>query len=336
MIFLYNSDRAANSVAPGEYNLPTVEELRSAVWIDLSSPLEEETALVESALGVELPGSDDMSEIEASSRVYRENGADFMTALLVVGMDRNDPAAVPVSFILTAKGQLVTVRYCDPNSFRTAATQAMKQPLGTTGFAVLLKLLDLIVDRTADILEYMGVEIDRTSRTIFGRNHIDERRMSPADLQDILRVIGQIQFTVNKVHDSLQTLTRIATFLSTPTDNGDGTSSARGDKMMRDSLKSIVRDIASLTENSNYQMQNVYFLLDAAVGRISIEQNVIVKILSIASVVLMPPTLIASMYGMNFAHMPELESKIGYPLILMLMVASAILPYLYFRRKGWL
>lgn len=336
MISLYNSDRPAATVAAGEYRLPSAEELRAAVWIDLSSPLEEETALVENALGVELPGSDDMSEIEASSRVYREDGADFMTALLVVGMDRNDPAAVPVSFILTAGGQLVTVRYCDPNSFRTAATHAMRQPLGTTGFAVLLKLLDLIVDRTADILEYMGAEIDRTSRTIFGRNDTDERRMSPADLQDILRVIGQIQFTVNKAHDSLQTLTRIATFLSTPTDNGNGTSSGRGDKMLRDSLKSIVRDIASLTENSNYQMQNVYFLLDAAVGRISIEQNVIVKILSIASVVLMPPTLIASMYGMNFAHMPELESEIGYPLILTLMVASAILPYLYFRRKGWL
>jgi magnesium transporter len=143
---------------------------------------------------------------------------------------------------------------------------------------------------------------------------------------------------LNKVHDSLVTLQRAAGFLSIGHEAGDDGTTAlhRPDKLVRESLKSLLRDIMSLSENSGYLTQNVGFLLDAALGRISIEQNAIVKIFSVAAVIFLPPTLVASIYGMNFRFMPELEWAAGYPMALGMMVLSAVLPYLYFKKRGWL
>lgn len=289
-------------------------------------------ALVERALGIGLPTAADMHEIEASSRVYRDNGASYMTAVLVAGMESGAPVSTPVGFVLAPAGQLVTIRLATPKSFVTAMQQAAKASLGASGRAVLLHLLDLVVDRAADVLEMLGARIDETSGSIFGRTEPDgQKRLSPQALQDLLRTIGNSQYALNKVHDSLQTLSRVISFLTaTEADNGKP---SRAD---RDTLRSLARDVASLTENSTYLMQNIFFLLDAAVGRISIEQNVIIKILSFASIVLMPPTLIAGIYGMNFDFMPELHHRIGYPAALVAMLLSAILPLWYCRRKGWL
>ena len=337
MIRLHRSDQP--SPEPDAGALPAPDAVRQAVWVDLESPSAEEMTIVQDALGVMLPTSEDMVEIEASSRVYRDVGISYMTALIVVGMDQNMPADVPVSFILTPQGQLVTVRFSDPLSFRTARQTAARQPVGRNGLTVLLWLLDLVIDRTADILEHMGGEIDRTSGDIFGRNDLAERRrLSPQDLEDLLRQIGRIQYVVNKVHDSLQTLSRISTFLNVAWNSDDNGSAApsRIDKGSREALRSLGRDVNSLTENATYLMQNVFFLLDAAVGRISIEQNVIIKILSVFSVVFLPPTLIAGVFGMNFAHMPELNATWGYPASLVLMLLAAVLPFLWFRVKGWL
>ena len=329
MIHLHYADRPTPDGAEAE--TPGMEAIRSAVWIDLDCPTGAEMALVEQALGTDLPTAEEMREIEASSRVYRENGASYMTAVLVAGMASGTPVSTPVGFVLAPGGQLVTVRMLTPHSFQTAIQQAAKTAPGDSGRAVLLHLLDLVVDRAADVLEMLGVRIDETSAAIFGRNDPPDRRLSPQALQDLLRAIGNNQYALNKVHDSLQTLTRVVSFLTAiEAQNGKP---SRAD---RETLRSLARDISSLTENSTYLMQNVFFLLDAAVGRISIEQNVIIKILSFASIVLMPPTLIAGIYGMNFEFMPELHHKLGYPLALAVMLLSAVLPLLYCRRKGWL
>ena len=153
-------------------------------------------------------------------------------------------------------------------------------------------------------------------------------------LQTILRRIGSTQFVLNKVHESLVTQLRAASFLSIANPDAENARHMRPDKVMRETLKSLSRDIQSLSENSNYLIQNVGFLLDAALGRISIEQNAIVKIFSVAAVIFLPPTLVASVYGMNFVHMPELDEVYGYPMALALMVLSAVLPYLWFKKKG--
>lgn len=329
MLYLHHGDRPSR-VEPLA-GLPDRGAIASAVWIDLDQPGGDEVALVEAALGIELPTAEDLYEIEASSRAYRDNGASYMTAVVVAGMDSGTPVSAPIGFVLAPAGQLVTLRLTSPKAFQTARQLATRAPVGPSGRAVMLRLLDLIVDRAADVLEMLGARIDETSAAIFGRADPPDRRLSPQALQNLLHAIGNNQYALNKVHESLQTLSRVVSFLTaTMAENG------KPDRGDRDALRSLARDIASLTENSTYLMQNVFFLLDAAVGRISIEQNVIIKILSFASIVLMPPTLIAGVYGMNFAVMPELHHRFGYPAALFLMLLSALLPLWYCRRKGWL
>jgi magnesium transporter len=205
---------------------------------------------------------------------------------------------------------------------------------GASPGLLLIQLLEHVVDRTADILEKMGEEIDSVSAQVFGLDRPADTRISNADLQQILRRIGRTQFVLNKVHDSLVTLLRASSFLQVgPAEEGART---RSDKLLRESIKSVARDIMSLSENAGYLTQNVGFLLDASVGRISVEQNAIVKIFSVAAVIFLPPTLVASIYGMNFQFMPELAFRFGYPMALGLMILSAILPYLYFKKRGWL
>ncbi|MFQ3664636.1 MAG: CorA family divalent cation transporter, partial [Sphingomonadaceae bacterium] len=186
--------------------------------------------------------------------------------------------------------------------------------------------------RTADILERMGTEIDSISGTVFALRTPASRRLSTEDLTIILRRIGQVNFVLNKVHDSLQTLVRMSNFLAIPSRDPE----LKQARTIREELKSVARDLASLDQNAAYLSANVSFLLDAAVGRISIEQNAIIKIFSVGAVVFLPPTLVASIYGMNFVEMPELSWPWGYPFALGLMVAAAVVPYLWFKRKGWL
>jgi magnesium transporter len=307
------------------------EALAGAVWIDIADPLAWEGPLLKAATGIELPRRADMVEIEASSRIYREDGASVMTVVLVVGMDSDNPSTVPVSFILT-RDRLVTVRYSDPQPFRSFGLLCDRTGPPPTPLAVLAGLLDAIVDRTADILERMGSDLDQISGMVFALRTPSGRRLSTDDLSMILRRIGQVNFVLNKVHDSLQTLMRMASFLLVPSRDPE----LRHDKQIKEELKSLARDLSSLDQNASYQSSNVGFLLDAALGRISIEQNAIIKIFSVAAVVFLPPTLVASIYGMNFDFMPELHWDLGYPWALGLMVLSAAVPYLWFKRKGWL
>lgn len=307
------------------------EALAGAVWIDIADPLAFEGPLLKAATGIELPTRADMVEIEASSRIYREDGASFMTGLLVVGIDSDDPGSVPVSFILTPE-RLVTVRYSDPHAFRIFGAQCARNGTPETPLEVLVGLLDDIVDRTADILERMGSDIDRVSGTVFSIRTPSGRRLSTDDLSMILRRIGQINFVLNKTHDSIQTLMRMASFLAVPARSAE----LRAERQVRDEIKSVLRDLQSLDQNAGYLSANVGFLLDAALGRISIEQNAIIKIFSVAAVVFLPPTLVASIYGMNFRIMPELDWDFGYAFALVLMVLAAVIPYLWFKKKGWL
>jgi magnesium transporter len=304
---------------------PELELPHRTVWLDLLQPSADEESAVERALGVEVPTREEMKEIEVSSRLYREDGALFMTATLVAKADTEAPESTALTFILAGE-RLVTVRYLDPQPFRAFATYALRHPGACSdGDAVFAGLLEAIIDRTADILEAVGADLDRMSREVFSRTSQETSR----DFQKLIARIGRAGDLTSKARESLVSIGRLLAFAI----QGN---QARGRKTTGSRLKTIGRDIASLSDHASFLNNKVNFLLDATLGMINIEQNAIIKIFSVAAVVFLPPTLIASIYGMNFSFMPELHSPFGYPLALALMVVSAILPYWYFKRRGWL
>ena len=293
-----------------------------AVWIELVDPTRAEEVAVEQSIGLLLPTREEMAEIEASSRLYQEDGGTFMTATVLVNADGDLPTAAPVTFVL-AGNRLVTIRYVEPRAFSVFAAQAERQPsLCPNGLQTFLGLLDAIVDRTADILERTAAEVEVQSRAIFGRPR-------GAAFEQILNRLGRSQNVNSKARDSLVSLARLLSFAALA-EQFDGS------KDLRDHLKSLQRDVQSITDHSSYLAGNITFLLDAALGLINIEQNSIFKVFSVFSVIFLPPTLIAGIYGMNFVHMPELRWLEGYPMAIGLMIMAAGAPLLWFKRKGWL
>ena len=251
-----------------------------------------------------------------------------MTALLPANADGDDVDMHPVTFVLTAT-HLITVRYHEPRAFRTFPVRAEKVAMGcNTAEGVLIALLEAVVDRLADILERAGRDIDGISRSIFRK--ASGKTTKSADLQAIIESIGRKGDLTSNVRDSLVTLDRLAGYLA------QATIQQKSSKDARERIKTLARDIRSLSDHSGFMSQKITFLLDATLGMINIEQNAIIKIFSVAAVVFLPPTLIASIYGMNFEYMPELQWLLGYPFAIGLMIASAILPYVYFKRRGWL
>jgi magnesium transporter len=298
------------------------------VWIDLKSPEPGEDKAVEKLVGIEIPTREDMQEIEISSRLYVENGARYMTATLMCATDSNSPRITPVTFILTDH-RLVTVRYDEPKPFVLVAAKLGRScPSTITGDSVLLELLDGIIDRCADILERIGSDVDTVSSDIFepsaDRGHA--RKYS-----QILLTIGRKGDLTSKVRESLVSIGRVISFLTVETDTA-----GRWNKEQKAQFKTQQRDVQSLTDHASYLSNKITFVLDAMLGVVNLEQNNIIKLFSVMAVVLMPPTLIASVYGMNFKLMPELEWPHGYPMALLMMLFAAIFPYLFFKWKKWL
>ncbi|ENN88981.1 Magnesium and cobalt transport protein CorA [Rhizobium freirei PRF 81] len=300
----------------------------NAVWIDMVEPSREEEANIERLLGLEVPTREDMKDIEPSSRLYIENSSVFLTGSLLWKADTNLPMLTDVAFILTGD-RLVTIRYARPKSFALfiAALQRIPQER-RTGVALLAKLLETIVDRTAEVLEQAAAGIDILSVHVFG-DRLKKIRRPSNYLEEKLKDIASYHRTISKVRDSLSSLSRLLTFLST-------IPAMQQDSEARELCRNVSRDVQSLSEHASFVAGNITFLLDASLGLINIEQNAIIKIFSIASVVFLPPTLVASVYGMNFERMPELHFAYGYPASLTLMVVSAIVPFFFFRWKGWL
>jgi magnesium transporter len=297
-----------------------------AVWIDLISPTVQENKLVESLVGIAVPTREEMQEIEVSSRLYVENGARYMTATLMCRSDSATPVTTPVTFIL-AGHRLVTVRYDEPRPFAIVEHKLARAcPPKITGDSVLMDLLDAIIDRSADILERIGAEIDQISHTIFE----PDEDMEPPSYNDVLKALGRKGDLTSKVRESLVSIGRVVLFLANESEG------MKWHKDTRTQLQSMQRDVLSLTDHASYLGNKITFLLDAMLGVVNLQQNAIIKIFSVAAVVLMPPTLVASIYGMNFKHMPELNWPLGYPLALFVMILAAILPYWYFKWRKWL
>jgi magnesium transporter len=297
-----------------------------AVWIDLISPTVAEDKMVEDLLGVAVPSREEMQEIEVSSRLYVENGARYMTATLMCQSDTATPKTTAVTFILSGH-RLVTVRYDDPRPFAIVEHRLSRNcPPKITGETILVDLLDAVIDRSADVLERIGAEVDQISRTIF---EPDEEAEKP-EYHDILKALGRKGDLTSKVRESQVSVGRLVLFLANEAEN------MRWPKDTRAQVKSMQRDVVSLSDHATYLSNKITFLLDALLGSVSIQQNDIIKLFSVAAVVFMPPTLVASVYGMNFKDMPELEWTYGYPLAIFIMVLAAVGPYFFFKWRKWL
>jgi magnesium transporter len=300
----------------------------TAIWFDLISPTMPEDKLVERCIGVAVPTREEMQEIEVTSRLYVENGARYMTATLMCQSETETPRTTPVTFILSGH-RLITVRYDDPRPFMIIANKLGRTcPAGITGETVLMELLDAVIDRSADILEKIGADVDQLSHDIFEPEGSAFERSRA--YTHILRAIGRKGDLTSKVRESLVSIGRVLLYLANEAD------SMRWAKEVRAQLRGMQRDVQSLSDHAAYLSNKIQFLLDAMLGVVSLEQNNVIKLFSVAAVVLMPPTLIASIYGMNFHHMPELEFEYGYPLAIVLMIIAAVLPYYFFKWKKWL
>jgi magnesium transporter len=309
-------------------NLP-----ENIAWIDLLEPDPEEVAFVKRTTGLDVPGIGDLSEIESSSRLRNRNGAIYLSAPLIYRSDEDQPITTPVGFVLTPD-RLITVRFHDLSFFRTFTDRdlaAESDPLSSA--AVFAGLMDVITDRLADILENIAAELDELSHRLFRTPATEPVARRPpahesADLRIILRRIGHSGDLASKIRDSLLGIGRIVPYVL-------GLAGEWLPREIKPRLETVRQDVLSLSDYDAHIVTKVQLLLDATLGLINVEQNNIIKVLTIVSVVGVPPTLVASIYGMNFKAMPELDWSWGYPYGLAMIALSAVLPLLWFKWRGW-
>jgi len=297
------------------------------VWADLFVPTREEEMAVEALLTIDVPTRDEMREIETSSRLYEENAALYMTATVISNIDSEAPESSAITFIL-AGGRLITNRYADSAPVKRFAQYVERSPAACTSAPTLLAgLLEAFVEGIADVLERVQVELDSLSHAIFpggGRAY-----PSSSELLSTIQKIGADGDLVSTARESLVSFQRVLMYVQQSTNV-----TLSQEQLAR--FKSTLGDVQSLSDHATFLGGKIQFLLDAVLGLINLEQNNIIKIFSVLAVMFLPPTLVASIYGMNFTHMPELSQVWGYPAALLAMVASAVVPFLYFRHKGWL
>jgi magnesium transporter len=307
----------------------TAGSLSEAVWIDLLDPTDDERASVEQAAGLRVPTRAEIDEIEWSSRVFVEGGALYLSTPVLDGIEITRAARTNVGFVLTSR-QLVTLRFAGVAAFDKLVSSYPKAgaPSAVDAF---LKILETIVDHAADAFERASAELEHISNSAFRGDRLRGARFTDSSdaLHAALRQLGRMEDGISHVRDTLLGIDRITAFVLE-----DGGKQRVGDAAPR--LQSIRADVASLKDYQVHLSGKLQFLLDATLGFISIQQNDIVKTLTIASVAGVPPVLIAGIYGMNFRFMPELEWSFGYPFALALLVVSALVPLGWFRWRGWL
>jgi magnesium transporter len=301
------------------------------VWIDLLNGDEAEVGFVERATGLHVPTLRELSEIESSSRLRVEMGVLYLSTPIVFRDESGEPDTTSVGFVLR-HDLLITIRYTDLRVFRIFAETAAKPgAVHASSAGAFVGLVEAMVDRMADVLEGIEADLDGVSKRIFRRDAAKRRRPAreDADLREILRKVGRAGDLTSKIRDSLLGLGRMVPYVVSL---GADWLSAE----VRPHLETARQDIASLNDYDTHLTNNVQLLLDATLGLINIEQNNIIKVLTIVSVVGVPPTLVASMYGMNFKTIPEYDWAWGYPYALTVIALSAILPLLWFKLRGWL
>lgn len=315
-----------NGIQALAINKANSEKVNDAIWLDMLSPTRREEKLVEEILNLDIPTKKEMAEIELSSRLYTEDEAIFMTATMLVKSDSPQPKTDPVTFILLPT-KLITVRYVEPHSFELFIARLLRRNKKEyTPERMLIGLFESTTDRLADILEHVSHKFDEISHRIFHQNQ-EADSDTRINYKEVLQHIGVNGDLGTKARESLVSFTRVLSFLQQQTEF---------DTSLKARIRTISKDITALSDYAGFISTKVNFLLDATLGMVNIDQNNIIKIFSVAAVVFLPPTLIASIYGMNFHHMPELSWAIGYPIAIGMMILSAWLPYTYFKHQKWL
>jgi len=302
-------------------------DLAHQTWFDLVDPTEAERSAFERASGLRVPSKNELGEIEATSRLQIKNDALYMTVPMIFAAENEPWLPTPVGFALS-KQLLMTVRFAKSVAFDTVAkeTSAAEKPDPT---AVFVRLLEELVDHLADLLESASRDLDDASHTIFRPDYEKQLSQETAMLRRLMISTGRTSERMARIHYTLVCLDRIAKFT---TDRAHDW--LKSDMTAR--LQSISSDVASLVHFSEGLVSRVQFLQDATVGIISSDQNDVIKVLTIASVVGIPPVLIAGIYGMNFKNIHEYDWAWGYQWGLVLIVISALLPLIWFKWKNWI
>lgn len=303
--------------------------LEGVVWLDLMDPTEAERGLVERVTGLRVPGREDLAEIESSSRLSTERGALYLSAPTHVLDAEGVSHSSPLGFVLSER-RLVTVRYAALPVFEQCGSTFHLEGVqggAPDGVVAFLWIMEAIVDRMADVLEHIGVELDLMSRRVFRPEGASPAR-TDVQLRATLRGVGRAGDRLSNLRDSLVGVQRVVGYVA---------ETARWIRAEdRPRFLTLRQDTVSLADYDVQLSNKVQFLLDATLGFINIEQNNGIKVLTVVSVVGVPPTLMASIYGMNFHNMPELSWVWGYQYGLLVIVLSGLLPLVWFRRKGWI
>ncbi|MDD2761385.1 MAG: magnesium/cobalt transporter CorA [Methylomonas sp.] len=290
------------------------------IWVDLLAPSKAQRLLIGQHYGLELPDPDELTDLESSARFYVEQNEIHIHSDFLLDKD-GQSRSVPVAFVL--RGDILfSVRRAELPVFRLQRLRARTQPgFVTDSKDMLLDLYGAEAEYSADALEDIYAELESVSKKVLSQNVSDE------DAERILADIAEEEDLNGRIRRNMLDTQRAVSFLIRR--------KLLSTTQLEDAQQ-ILRDIESLNSHTAFLFDKINFLMDATVGFININQNKVIKIFSVASVAMLPPTLIASIYGMNFEHMPELRWMLGYPFALALMAISILLPYWYFKRKGWL
>jgi len=309
--------------------------MSKAVWIDLFQPTEQEEIILDMAFSIDLPTPREMQDIEVSRRLYREDNALFMTVTILTKADTSEPESAAVTFIFV-DNRLITLRYADPSVFRIFQKEREANLARyDSGQRILEGLVDTLIEHIADVLEKTGAALDGISHDIFRRRGAPKDSQGkgagdaekPRDLEEALRRLGRCSDLISRLRESLGGLRRMLSFFTA--------AQANLPPEVTEHLRTLGQDLQPLGDHASFLSQKVNFLLDATLGLINVEQNAIIKIFTVAAVLFLPPTVVGTIYGMNFERMPELKWVFGYPFAIVLMVLSAIVPYWYFKRRRW-
>ena len=322
MLTIYRDDGEARTTqTPG---LP-----EKVIWLDLLNPTEEEKAFVEKRAGLRVPSFEALSEIESSSRLIVDHGVAYLSTPLVAQGDTDDYHATPIGFVLSQR-VLVTIRFAENSTFKAVAEMVRTDESLRSSAGVFTALMEGLVDRGADVLERLASELDKISKAVFRGDFRRRRNTAHASeaLRRALREVGRIGDRLSLAREVFLGVDRIVQFVLSL--KHDWITAEFGHR-----LEGVGHDVASLNAFQEHLSNKVQFLLDAVLGFINIAQNDLFKILTIVSVVGIPPTVVAGIYGMNFKVMPELNWAWGYPFGLAMIVLSAIVPLIWFKWRGW-
>ena len=300
----------------GLENLKDIEDIKSVIWIDMFLPTVEEVKTIESIFDIEFPTKQESEEIELSSRYWEEANRIEINSYFLIN-DRKDPVNETVSFILQ-DDLLISVRYKRLASFNASIKKLLATPREyTTGYSIFSQIIDIRIDADADIVENLSKDIAAIRKQAFDDD---------IDNEDLLEQMSIFENLNMKIRENLTDKQRILNSLlksQKVTDN-------------KSELSIMLKDIRSLIEHTNFNFERLDYLQNIFVGLLSVEQNKVIKIFTIVNVIFLPPTLVASIYGMNFNIMPELEWEFGYLFSVGIMILSAITPLIIFRKKGWI